>query len=278
MLQKAKLGFLLPYAAARFRDPLWSLSDSAQRTPRTAINRLPTSERCSVNSNRSTVPGIAACNHGQSPRDVVFCRHRGAELQEAAGRNSNDGSWRSSQPGKGEIAMATDEFMKQQFLTLRDEIRESKARIFWLLIIGIVLVMVAGYLAAEHPNAFANAAIPFLLLGLMLSFISEQNNIARAGRYLRESVEPQIENSDGLGTLAGDQAAAPRSRSRVRAGVQRFVLGLFCDYIIADVGSAGQKRFRGFPLGRPRSPMFSGRSASESCFGAIGVRALRSVE
>src|SRR5262245_10815007 len=96
------------------------------------------------------------------------------------------------QPGKGEFAMTTDEFMKQQFLTLRDEIRESKARIFWLLIIGILLVMVAGYLAAEHPNAFANAAIPFLLLALMLAFVAEQNNIARAGRYLREMVEPRI--------------------------------------------------------------------------------------
>ena len=92
--------------------------------------------------------------------------------------------------------MPTDEFMKQQFLTLRDEIREFKARIFWLLIIGIFLVMAAGYLAAEHPNAFANAAIPFLLLGLMLSFISEQNNIARAGRYLRET-EPQLERLMG---------------------------------------------------------------------------------
>ncbi len=88
--------------------------------------------------------------------------------------------------------MPTDDFMKQQYLTLRDEIRESKARIFWLLIIGMFLVMAAGYLAAEHPSAFANAAIPFLLLGLMLAFVSEQNNIARAGRYLRETVEPRI--------------------------------------------------------------------------------------
>jgi quinol-cytochrome oxidoreductase complex cytochrome b subunit len=93
--------------------------------------------------------------------------------------------------------MATDDFMKQQYLTLRDEIRESKARIFWLLIIGMLMVMVAGYLAAEHPSAFANAAIPFLLLGLMLAFVSEQNNIARAGRYLRETVEPRIENLVG---------------------------------------------------------------------------------
>jgi quinol-cytochrome oxidoreductase complex cytochrome b subunit len=93
--------------------------------------------------------------------------------------------------------MSSDEFMKQQFLTLRDEIRESKARIFWLLIMGIVLVILSGYLAAEHPAAFTNAAIPFILLGLMLAYVSEQNNIARAGRYLRETVEPHVENVVG---------------------------------------------------------------------------------
>ncbi len=93
--------------------------------------------------------------------------------------------------------MSTDDFMKQQYLTLRDEIRESKARIFWLMILGMLLVMAAGYLAAEHPSAFANAAIPFLLLGLMLAFIAEQNNIARAGRYLRETVEPRIQDLVG---------------------------------------------------------------------------------
>jgi uncharacterized membrane protein YfcA len=93
--------------------------------------------------------------------------------------------------------MATDEFMKQQYLTLRDEIRESKARIFWLLIIGMFLVMAAGYLAAAYPSAVANPAIPFLLIGVMLAYVSEQNNIARAGRYLRETVEPRIENLMG---------------------------------------------------------------------------------
>lgn len=89
--------------------------------------------------------------------------------------------------------MNTDDFLKSQYLTLRDEIRESKAHIFWLLIVGMILVMASGYLAAEHPSAFANAAIPVLLLALMLTFISEQNNIARAGRYLREVVEPRIQ-------------------------------------------------------------------------------------
>jgi uncharacterized membrane protein YfcA len=90
--------------------------------------------------------------------------------------------------------MNTDDFLRNQYLTLRDEIRESKTHIFWLLLAGMLLVLAAGYLAAEHPSAFANAAIPFLLLALMLAFVSEQNNIARAGRYLREVVEPRIQD------------------------------------------------------------------------------------
>jgi hypothetical protein len=95
-----------------------------------------------------------------------------------------------------DFSMSNEEYVKQQFLTLRDEIMQSKARIFWLLIIGIVLVLLSGYLAAEHPNAYAFVAMPFLLIALMLSYVSEQNNIARAGRYLRE-VEPQLENHAG---------------------------------------------------------------------------------
>lgn len=88
--------------------------------------------------------------------------------------------------------MSTDDFSKQQYVALRAEISESKSRVFWLLLIGIALVFAAGYVAAEHPTAFANAAIPFLLLAVMLSFIAEESNISRAGRYLREVVEPNI--------------------------------------------------------------------------------------
>ena len=121
--------------------------------------------------------------------------------------------------------MATDDFMKQQYLTLREEIRESKARIFWIMIIGMFLVMVAGYLAAEHPSAFANAAIPFLLLGLMLSFVSEQNNIARAGRYLRESVEPRISDMVGWEHWL-------ESRPQLREVDHWFVLGFSVLFLI----------------------------------------------
>jgi uncharacterized membrane protein YfcA len=121
--------------------------------------------------------------------------------------------------------MPTDDFMMQQYLALRDEIRESKARIFWLLIIGMFLVMAAGYLVAEHPSAFANAAIPFLLLGLMLSFVSEQNNIARAGRYLRETVEPTIQNVVGWEHWL-------ESKPRLREVDHAFVIGFSVLFLI----------------------------------------------
>ena len=121
--------------------------------------------------------------------------------------------------------MASDEFMKQQFLTLREEIRDSKARIFWLMIIGMLLVMASGYLAAEHPSAFANAAIPFLLLGLMLSFVSEQNNIARAGRYLREIVETRMENVVGWEHWL-------ETKPRLREVDHAFVLGFSVLFLI----------------------------------------------
>ncbi|MDZ4658549.1 MAG: hypothetical protein SH868_13310 [Bythopirellula sp.] len=93
--------------------------------------------------------------------------------------------------------MSPDDFSKQQYIALRAEISESKSRVFWLLITGMFLVLAAGYLAAAYPEAFANAAIPFLLLALMLSFIAEESNISRAGRYLREVVEPRIGALDG---------------------------------------------------------------------------------
>jgi len=93
--------------------------------------------------------------------------------------------------------MTPDEFSKQQYIALRAEISESKSRVFWLLIVGMFLVLAAGYLAAAYPAAFANASIPFLLLALMLSFIAEESNISRAGRYLREVIEPKLRDFTG---------------------------------------------------------------------------------
>ncbi len=93
--------------------------------------------------------------------------------------------------------MSNNEFVKQQYLALRAEIDESTSRMFWLLIIGMALVMLSGYLVTENPTTYANAGLPFFLLAIMVAFINEQNNISRAGKYLREVIEPTIPDITG---------------------------------------------------------------------------------
>lgn len=89
--------------------------------------------------------------------------------------------------------MPIEEFMKQQYVTLRDEIRASKARIFLIMILGTLFIPAVGYAARASSAAYAAASMPFIILVLMLAFLMEQNAIIRAGTYLKNHVEPHIE-------------------------------------------------------------------------------------
>lgn len=89
--------------------------------------------------------------------------------------------------------MTRDEFLKQQFLTLREEIRDSKARIFRLLLVGTIIVPVLIFAASHYESPLTIASIPFVVLVVMVAFIIEQHTIIRAGRYIKEFVEPQVQ-------------------------------------------------------------------------------------
>jgi hypothetical protein len=93
--------------------------------------------------------------------------------------------------------MSNDEFVKQQYLALRKEIDDSTSRIFWLLILGMVMVMVSGYMISESPSSFGNIGLPFFLLAILIAFVNEQNNVSRAGKYLREVIEPNFPDVTG---------------------------------------------------------------------------------
>lgn len=88
--------------------------------------------------------------------------------------------------------MSAEEFMKQQYLTLRDEIRASKSRVFFILVIGTLFVPFVAFAAKEYGSTFASASLPFIMLVLMLAFVMEQNSIVRAGKYLKDHVEPNL--------------------------------------------------------------------------------------
>jgi len=93
--------------------------------------------------------------------------------------------------------MNDSEFLKHQFITLRDEIKECKARAFKLVILGALFVPAAGYAADRLELFFATASLPFVIVLVMLAFISEHNGIIRAGRYIKEHVEPKVAGATG---------------------------------------------------------------------------------
>lgn len=88
--------------------------------------------------------------------------------------------------------MSEAEFLKHQFLTLREEIRACKARAFMILILAAVFIPATGFAAQQWANTFATASLPFITLVLMVAFVAEQNAIIRAGRYIKDHIEPHM--------------------------------------------------------------------------------------
>jgi len=93
--------------------------------------------------------------------------------------------------------MNRDDFMIQQYLTLRDEIRGCKTRMFWLVVLTTVLIPTLAFVADQYGSLFAGASAPFVVLVLLLAFVVEQNDIIRAGRFVRERIEPNIQDAPG---------------------------------------------------------------------------------
>lgn len=130
--------------------------------------------------------------------------------------------------------MSTEQFMSQQYITLRDEIRASKARIFMLLMMGTLFIPAVGFAAKAFSAVYASASMPFIILVLMLCFLMEQNSIIRAGRYLKQHVEPHI---DGIITWENWLESNQRLRDTDRYFFGSFLLVFVVFYAVAS-GSA----------------------------------------
>ena len=92
--------------------------------------------------------------------------------------------------------MDKKEFLAQQFATLRHEIEGQQVRAFWTVVIGLLGIPTLSYflLRAETPIWMT---LPFFLLVLIVLFLAQQNHMMRAGRYIREYIEPQVDFSPG---------------------------------------------------------------------------------
>ncbi|MFH0980393.1 MAG: hypothetical protein V2A79_02510 [Planctomycetota bacterium] len=133
--------------------------------------------------------------------------------------------------------MDNSSFLLQQFVTLRDEIKAIKARLFWIVAMGLFGVPLITYLVAScQRTQFLTAMIPYVVLVLIVMFIAEQSALMRAGQYIRRNVEPKVPEALGWETWLESHASI---RLLDRHFFAVFVLVFFVYYFMS-IGFAVQ--------------------------------------
>jgi len=92
--------------------------------------------------------------------------------------------------------MSAPEYVMEQYQALRREIDNRQARGFWTIVIGLIggpLLMYFGL----GGGGLLLTLLPFFVVVVMVMFLTEQNAMMRAGRYIREELEPQMNPTGG---------------------------------------------------------------------------------
>ena len=88
--------------------------------------------------------------------------------------------------------MEGQEFLKQQYISLREEIKETKTRIFKIAGFGIFVVPAAQYIAKAYQLDIIFIALPLLVIMVALLYLSENHALMRCGYYIKEHIEPKM--------------------------------------------------------------------------------------
>ena len=84
------------------------------------------------------------------------------------------------------------EFVKMEYLTLKEEIKETKNRIFKLAGLGVVGMPAAYFIAKTHKIEALILSLPVLICTLLLLFLSESRALMRCGAYIKESIASKL--------------------------------------------------------------------------------------
>jgi hypothetical protein len=132
--------------------------------------------------------------------------------------------------------MESNDFSRDQFITLREEIRGIQVRLYWTVILGLFGIPILTFWASEAAN-LALLLVPFSVLILIVMFVAQQNHMMRAGRYIRERLE------ESLGSAPGWEAwleSRPEFRLMDRHFTACFII-IFFVYYVTTIGLAMQR-------------------------------------
>jgi len=93
--------------------------------------------------------------------------------------------------------MDSNEFLKQEYLTLREEIRETKDRIFKTMGFGLTVVPGSHLLAEVYKLDIIILSLPILVIVVAIVYLSENHAMMRCGTYIRKFIEPNVAEVEG---------------------------------------------------------------------------------
>lgn len=84
--------------------------------------------------------------------------------------------------------MELSELTREEYVTLRDEIKATRFRAFCFEVVGLIGVPILVYLACQ-VNKELSQIVPFSALAIIVAYLAEMSNMMRAARYIRENIE-----------------------------------------------------------------------------------------
>ncbi len=130
-------------------------------------------------------------------------------------------------------------FLQLQYNTLREEIKETKARKFKLLMYGAVIFPTLYGASWKIPGfKLFVFAIPILVVVCTMIYIKQLNTIYRCGNYIRYYIEEEINCKDSklMGWEEYLEDTGPFGRKSVDRLTQYCILILFIVYYLFSVG------------------------------------------
>jgi hypothetical protein len=89
------------------------------------------------------------------------------------------------------------QFLRCEYLALREEIKEAKSRIFKLAVLGIIGVPSVYAIASDRNFNILVVSLPPIVCAVMFLYLSESLTVMRAGAYIKERIEPNIKDENG---------------------------------------------------------------------------------
>lgn len=138
--------------------------------------------------------------------------------------------------------MDKSEFLLQQFLTVREEVKETKDRMFKIMGFGLVVVPASDFVAQSSKIGTITLSLPILVLVVALMYLSENNALMRCGKYIRTVLEPQM--SEAMGWESWLEVKENYGARDVDKNLARAFYLLFFVYFVGAVFLASQYSYQ----------------------------------